>query len=207
MRVRHKPWAKDYLANLRFHRHLDSIDSNTFKTLSYTKIAFEVGVGKGDYLKAMVTKFPDVFFLGIELNASVLSVAAQKLEDVEADNFIISNADAMLLLPKIASNSVDYLILNHSDPWPKKRHEKRRLTYRTFMDEYFRILKPGGEILFKSDNDDFAEYSYEVMTSYPFSELTFNKDYKGDALFDALTEYESKFIVKGVKIKRIVGKK
>lgn len=207
MRVRHKPWAKDYLAGLPFCIDIDTFDFNSFISNQNTKIALEIGVGKGDFLKAMVFKYPDTFFLGVELNGSVLAVAAEKLEDNPPANFLITNADALLLLPKLPGGSLDYIILNHSDPWPKKRHEKRRLTYPTFVNEYFRVLKEGGELIIKTDNDGLAEYSLEVLQEYPFKSLDFNENYLGDAPFDAKTEYEYKFSLKGVKIKRIVGKK
>lgn len=207
MRVRHKPWAYDYLRTLPFYRDLDNFDFAAFIANSKHKIAIEIGVGKGDYLLAMAKKHEDIIFFGIELNASVLSVAAKKFEEAGLFNIFITNADALLLMPKLNDNSVDYIILNHSDPWPKKRHEKRRLTHPKFMSEYFRILKEGSAIYFKSDNDDLSNYTYEVMNTYPFIDITFNQDYSGDAPFDARTEYETKFTLKGVKIKRIVGKK
>ena len=89
----------------------------------------------------------------------------------------------------------------------KKRHEKRRLTYSTLVNEYYKLLEEGGTLIFKTDNDDFADYSYITLSSVPFKELIFIKDYKGDYDFDAKTEYEHKFLNKGVKIKMIIGKK
>lgn len=206
MRVRHKPWAKDYLATLPFCLNIDTFDFKK-QYANKTPLALEIGVGKGDFLKAMIFKFPETTFLGVELNASVLAVAAEKLSESPPTNFNIINADALLLLPLIPDNAIDYIILNHSDPWPKKRHEKRRLTHPKFVDEYFRVLKKGGVLILKTDNDGLAEYSYDVLNNYPFKEINYNADYKGDAEFDAKTEYENKFTLKGVKIKRIVGKK
>lgn len=207
MRVRHKPWAKDYLLSLPFHVDLDSFIFEKVFNDSYTKIAVEIGVGKGDYLKAMAEKYPDVFFFGIELNASVLAVAAQKLEEVKLPNVYICNADALLMLPKFLEKSVDYVILNHSDPWPKKRHEKRRLTHPKFLKEYIRILKKDALLLLKTDNDELAQYSLEMFRNEPFKTVEFNDNYLGDSDFDARTEYETKFSLKGVKIKRIIGRK
>ncbi|MDY0214242.1 MAG: tRNA (guanosine(46)-N7)-methyltransferase TrmB [Bacilli bacterium] len=207
MRVRHKPWAKDYLLTLEMYLPTEELDIEQFLPTKKTKIALEIGMGKGDFLKEMVIKYPDVYFLGVEKNSSVLAVAAEKLLEVDTKNFNITNADALVLLPKVPKESVDYIILNHSDPWPKKRHEKRRLTYKTFMDEYFRVLKKGGYLLIKTDNDGLAEYTYEVISQYPYENIQFIKDYDVTSDFDAKTEYENKFTLKGVKIKRIVGKK
>jgi len=155
----------------------------------------------------MASNYPEHFFIGIELNASVLSVAAQKLADANLNNVLILTGDVKYLLPKLSALSLNYIILNHSDPWPKKRHEKRRLTYSTLVNEYYKLLEEGGTLIFKTDNDDFADYSYISLSSVPFKELIFIKDYKGDYDFDAKTEYEHKFLNKGVKIKMIIGKK
>ncbi len=207
MRVRYKPWAKDYLQTLAFHRFIDEFDFNTILSGNFKTIAVEIGVGKGDFLLLMAQKFPDIFFVGVELNVSVCAVAAQKLATSNLPNVLLVNGDALLLMPKIPPVAIDYVILNHSDPWPKKRHEKRRLTYPPFVDEYVRILKSGGQLIFKSDNDEFSDYSFEVLTNYTFNSLNFNRDYDGSASFDAMTEYERKFREKNVKIKRITAEK
>lgn len=207
MRVRHKPWAKDYLQSLSFHRFIDDFDFKVILKDNFKQFAVEIGVGKGDYLLLMAQKFPEIFFIGVELNASVCAVAAQKLATSNLPNILLVNSDALLLMPKIPQEAIDYVILNHSDPWPKKRHEKRRLTYPSFVDEYIRILKKGGQLIFKSDNDEFSAYSFGVLSNYAFNSLIFNRDYTGNAAFDAMTEYERKFRKKNVKIKRITAEK
>ena len=207
MRVRHKPWARDYLASLPFHITADAFDFAHFQATHRGQIAIEIGVGKGDYLKAVAEKYPDITFFGIEINASVLAVAAQKIEKSSLTNIFICNADALILMPKFPSEAVDYVILNHSDPWPKKRHEKRRLTHPLFLKEYYRILKKDAHLLFKTDNDDFANYSYEMISDSGYQEVKFDLDYRGGIAFDAKTEYETKFALKGVNIKRIVARK
>ncbi|OQA79476.1 MAG: tRNA (guanine-N(7)-)-methyltransferase [Tenericutes bacterium ADurb.Bin239] len=206
MRVKFKPGAKAYLDNLHFHTHVDDFQLDRLKNIK-SPLVLEIGLGKGDYLLAMAKAYPDYFFMGIELNASVLSVAAQKLANANLENILILTGDAKYLLPKLKKESLSYIILNHSDPWPKKRHEKRRLTHPSLIKKYYDLLKPGGELIFKTDNDDFAEYSYATLKEAPFSSLLFNRDYKGDAPFDAKTEYEVRFLLKDVKIKMITGKK
>lgn len=206
MRVKFKPGAIDYLKSLAFHTHVDDFALSKIKDIN-KPLVLEIGVGKGDYLLKMASNYPEHFFIGIELNASVLSVAAQKLADANLNNVLILTGDVKYLLPKLSALSLNYIILNHSDPWPKKRHEKRRLTYSTLVNEYYKLLEEGGTLIFKTDNDDFADYSYITLSSVPFKELIFIKDYKGDYDFDAKTEYEHKFLNKGVKIKMIIGKK
>lgn len=207
MRIRHKPWAREYLQTLGFFKTVEDFDYAALPHDRYSKVALEIGVGKGDYLLLMAQKHPEIFFIGVELNASVLSLAAQKLSEANVANVVIIHGDALILLPKIPKSSVPLIILNHSDPWPKKRHEKRRLTAPRFVDEYFKLLALGGKLIFKSDNDDFSRYSFDVFTNYTFSSVTFDQDYDGNDDFDAQTEYERKFRAKDVKIKRIIAVK
>ena len=207
MRVRHKPWAREYLMALPFHKTVDEFSFSDLPHDEFLQLALEIGVGKGDFLLLMAEKYPDVLFIGVELNASVLSVAAQKLSAAQLHNVLLINGDALLLLPKFPTQSVDYVILNHSDPWPKKRHEKRRLTFPHFVDEYFRVLKVDGALRFKSDNEAFSAYSANIIGTYPFTTMNVELNYDGNDEFDAQTEYERKFRAKGVKIKRIIAKK
>lgn len=207
MRIRYKPWAKEYLESLAIYRNIETFVFSEYIRSLEGEVALEIGVGRGDYLKSMVSKFQAVNFIGVELNNSVMAVAAKKLVALEASNVVIVPGDALVFLPKLESNSVDYIILNHSDPWPKKKHEKRRLTFDSFMKEYYRVLKKGGYLLIKTDNALFAEYCYSQVNKYPFENITVNEDYKGDALFDAVTEYQTRFLELGTQIKRITGRK
>src|SRR5690625_7275107 len=100
----------------------------------------------------MATKFPDVNFIGIELEKRTIVAAAQKRIVEKLDNVLLLNEDAIDLSEFFAPNEISTIYLNFSDPWPKNRHEKRRLTYHTFLKQYNKILKPGSEIIFKTDN-------------------------------------------------------
>lgn len=205
MRVKFKPWAEEYLRNLTFHKYVDDFEVSDIK--SAEKIVLEIGVGKGDYLLNMALRYPSFFFIGIELNASVLSVAAKKIEEKAPENLLIITGDAKDLLAKLQPESLDFIVLNHSDPWPKKRHEKRRLTSLFYIKEYYKLLKKEGTLIFKTDNEDFATYSFITISGVPFSEVQFIEDYTGGYNFDTQTEYEQKFRSKGVKIRMIIGKK
>lgn len=207
MRVRHNPEALTNLRAMPFYAEEQFIERAYRDRDIYTDMALEVGVGKGDYLLAMAEKYPHIYFLGVEFNPSVLYVAAKKLAAANVTNVLLTSADALLVLPQMKENSVNYLILNHSDPWPKKRHEKRRLTHPRFLELYYRVINHGGKLIFKTDNDLFAEYTLEKLLDTPFIVKDINKDYTTDTDFDARTEYEGKFLAKGVKIKRIIAVK
>lgn len=207
MRSRFKPWAKDYLQGLPFYINRETFSvEQLFNQNSYNKFCLEIGPGKGDFIVGMAQKFPDHFFLAIEMDTSVLGVAAQKIENSGLTNIKIIDADALVLLPAFLPKTVDYIFLNHSDPWPKKRHEKRRLTSDRFLNEYQRVLKKGGSILFKTDNEHFAIYTVSQFNQTPFQLIDTTFDYDGSDEFDALTEYEHNFRLKNVKIKRMIVK-
>ena len=103
--------------------------------------------------------------------------------------------------------SVEGIFLNFSDPWPKKRHAKRRLTSNSFLLEYYRILKKGAKLIFKTDNLDLFNYSLEVISESPFKLVDANRDYDGLDTFDATTEYERNFRELGQPIYRLILEK
>ncbi len=111
----------------------------------------EIGMGKGDFLIAMAKKYPQRNFIGIEKEMSVLVSVAKKLEHIRLPNLQIACANANEL--SLYLQNIETIYLNFSDPWPKNRHYKRRLTYKTFLEIYKSILKPAGKIILKTDND------------------------------------------------------
>ena len=108
---------------------------------------------------------------------------------------------------EIDDGFVHSIYLNFSDPWPKKRHEKRRLTYITFLNQYYRILKKGGRLYFKSDNDELYEYTKEELKLTKFKVVSDQENYQFDAETDFITEYENKFRSAGKSIHRIILEK
>ena len=111
------------------------------------------------------------------------------------------------LPPSINSGSVEGIFLNFSDPWPKKRHSKRRLTSEAFLSEYYRILKKGAKLIFKTDNYDLFTYSLEIISVSSFKLVEANYSYDGKDDFDAMTEYEKSFREEGQPIYRLILEK
>ena len=200
MRTKYKAWAEPYL-----NEHPE-ISFSIEEINSLSNVYLEIGSGKGDFLLKMSEKYPDLLFLGVEKNVTCAGISAKKLVEAQSKARIIW-ADAMELLPLFKDNSVSAIFLNFSDPWPKKRHHKRRLTSDTFLKEYLRVLIPGGRLIFKTDNIDLFNDSLEVFEQTSFKLISKTNDYDGNDEFDAQTEYETNFRSKGTLINRVIYEK
>ncbi len=157
----------------------------------------EIGMGKGDFIMAMAIKYPEINFIGLEKYESVLVRAIQKLEGQKIPNLRLICADA-IEIDAIFDHEITTLYLNFSDPWPKKRHAKRRLTSPIFLSKYANIFKDINEIIMKTDNIELYAYSLESLSQdhYYFQEASL--DYQDED--NVLTEYESKFRKQNIRI-------
>ena len=204
MRLRYKQWAVDYLSE-----HPEAIiDKVDFNDAFFKKtISLEIGSGKGEFITSYAAMHQDENFLAIERVPTIAGILAKKVVESELQNVRIFPHDGEALFNDIPNDSVDKIFLNFVDPWPKKKHAKRRLTYHKFLEEYYRILKPNGLVIFKSDNDSLYESSQEEIALTKFVVLTDEEDYKFDQANDALTGYEKKFRGLGHHIHRLILKK
>lgn len=207
MRLRHKKWAPATIA-----RHpdsalnLDNLDS--LPSFSY----LEIGSGKGRFLLTMAKKHPERRYLGVEINYNAFSLAIKLSEDIEFNdpplhNFAFINAPFQRVFEKIPKESLDVIYLNFSDPWPRNREHKRRLTYPTFLNSYLSILKDGGLVRFKTDNESLYQDSLKYFASVSQFEMVLEGVYEKEDDDDVMTEFEQKFREQGKKIFRIVAKK
>ena len=160
----------------------------------------EIGAGKGRFLAGMAQNHADCAFVGIERYATVLYKALRRMPEDVKDRIRFVCMDAELIAEVFDRGEVDRLYLNFSDPWPKARHENRRLTSRSFLARYERILRPGGVIAFKTDNRALFDWSLEEaeLAGWRFLEQTF--DLHADARLcegNVMTEYEEKFSAQG----------
>ena len=147
---------------------------------------------------------PSINYIGIDIQVSVLSHALDKVLDSQAPNVKLLLVDGSDLTNYFADGEVDLMYLNFSDPWPKKRHEKRRLTYKTFLDTYRRILPEYGEVHFKTDNRGLFEYSLASFSQYGMILKKVWLDlHASDFEGNVMTEYEEKFSQKGQVIYRV----
>lgn len=168
----------------------------------------EFGAGKGSFIINLAKQTPDANLLAFERNAKVVYKSIAKLEEETHENFYIVCADVTNLREIFDDHSVDRIYLNFSDPWPKDRHAKRRLTHRGFLEKYKEILKPGGEIHFKTDNDDLFDFSVEEFKENGWTLLLVTKDlHKSDYVEgNVMTEYEEKFSSRGKNINKLIAK-
>ena len=167
----------------------------------------EIGCGKGNFACGMAEKYPEVNFIAVEKVADVCCVALEKAvsrtEDRARDNLRFLIGDAKFLEDTVKPHSVDCIYLNFSDPWPKSGHAKRRLTYRTFLAIYEKLLKEDGVLRLKTDNDGFFASSLEEFELYGADVFWKTEDlHATDKSADnVMTEYEANFSAKGVNIK------
>ena len=204
MRTKFKQWAVDYLNESRNIFKLEDIDS--IKAFLNEKACFlEIGPGKGKFILGMAEKFPNYNFLVVEISPTIAGICLKKIDENKEINNVKMVADDFFKLSSLLDkDTFDGIFLNFSDPWPKKRHEKRRLTSKLFLESYKNILKPDGKIYFKTDNDDFFTYSRESFIENSFKIIYENLEYQVDASVDEETEFEEKFKSQNIKIKKLI---
>ena len=206
MRLRNKPWAKDKIAeNPQYVVPNPAEYKGNWKEVfgNENPLHIEVGTGKGQFLVGMAKQNPHINYIGIEMYESVILSALERLIEEELPNLKLLNVDANQLSEFFAKNDVGRVYLNFSDPWPKKRHAKRRLTYKTFLSMYENLLVDGGEIHFKTDNQGLFEYSLTSFSEYGLLLKYISLDlHKSDFEGNVMTEYEEKFSQKGSRIYR-----
>ena len=163
-------------------------------------IYIEVGMGKGTFIITLAKENPDINYIGIEKYSSVLVRAVEKVEDEEIANLRFIRMDATDITEAFAKDEVSRIYLNFSDPWPKDRHAKRRLTSSGFLARYDEILKADGQIEFKTDNVDLFDFSMEEIPQAGWNITAFSRDLHHDSSMNegnVMTEYEKKFSEKG----------
>lgn len=172
------------------------------------ELFLEIGCGKGAFITGLSKQYPDNRLLAVELVPDVLMMAMEKANREGASNVRFLHANAENIADIIPEGSVSRLYLNFSDPWPKKRNAKRRLTSPLFLEKYKKILAKDGKIIFKTDNKGLFDYSLESFAENGFavSEVCF--DLHSDPVFSVdniKTEYETNFSAKGFLINRLVA--
>ncbi|MDN6160952.1 MAG: tRNA (guanosine(46)-N7)-methyltransferase TrmB, partial [Staphylococcus equorum] len=209
MRMRYKPWAEDYLKS---HPELVDMDGSHAGHISDwfdkdQEIYIEIGSGMGQFITTLAGQNPDINFISLEREKSVVVNIVDKVKELGLTNIKLICNDALELNEYFKDGEIDRIYLNFSDPWPKKRHTKRRLTYHTFLALYKQVLKEDGELHFKTDNRGLFAYSLESMSQFGmyFTKLNLNLHQEDDE-DNIETEYERKFSDKGSRIYRMEAK-
>ena len=167
----------------------------------------EIGMGKGQFLTALAAAHPDINYIGIEKFSSVLVRAVQKQNELELPNLRLIRMDADSITDVFAPGEVDRIYLNFSDPWPKERHAKRRLTSVEFLRRYENILTKDGHVEFKTDNQPLFEFSLEAAEEAGWKILAVTRDLHHDTALNKeniMTEYEERFSAQGNPICKMI---
>ncbi len=169
-------------------------------------IHIEIGMGKGKFFMEMARLNPDINFIGIEKFSSVLVRAIEKQEVEQLPNLLFIRMDAEYIESVFEKGEVDYIYLNFSDPWPKDRHAKRRLTSVNFLKKYEKILCDNGGVTFKTDNRPLFDFSLEQVkeAGWNLRNYTFDLHNSEYAEGNVMTEYEQRFSEQGNPICRLV---
>ena len=202
MRLRNVKNAREIVDNSSFVVHNPDKYKGKYNKEVFNNdnpIHLEIGMGKGNFIIDKAIKNPDINFIGVERYESVLCRALEKLEDKQLPNVKIICVDA-INLGDIFDKEIDTIYLNFSDPWPKKRHAKRRLTSHVFLPVYDKIFKDSKTIIQKTDNVGLYESSLVSLSTYGYTILEMSLDLASTVMENSFTEYEAKFMSQGIKI-------
>ena len=173
-------------------------------------IHIEIGMGKGQFIMQLAKEHPDINYIGIERYSSVLLRALQKMEIEPLPNIRFLCMDASIITEVFDKEEVAKIYLNFSDPWPKDRHAKRRLTSRQFFERYDKILAGNGVVEFKTDNDDLFAFSMEEVAEAGWTLDAHTFDLHHDPVLNegnVMTEYEEKFSSLGHPIHKLIARR
>lgn len=170
-------------------------------------IHIEIGMGKGKFICQLAKENPHINYIGIEKYSSVLIRAIEKRKELELTNLMFIRFDAEYINDIFGKDEIDRIYLNFSDPWPKDRHAKRRLTSKEFFSRYDKLLIKEGEVIFKTDNKDLFAFSLEqvVEAGWQLKNHTFDLHHSEYMEGNVMTEYEEKFSAMGNPINRLVA--
>lgn len=209
MRLRHIRGAEETIAASPYVVQEPKMQKGRWEEVfgNNNPIYIEVGMGKGRFIMELARLHPENNYIGIERYSSVLLRALQKMEEMELPNIRFMCVDAKELGEMFEKGEVSQIYLNFSDPWPKDRHAKRRLTSPEFMKVYQQILAEDGTVEFKTDNKGLFEYSLEAIpeAGWKITEKTFDLHNSPMAEGNVMTEYEMKFSSEGQPICKLVA--
>lgn len=171
------------------------------------EIHVEIGMGKGKFICELAQKNPNINYIGIEKYSSVLIRAIEKRQELDLNNLMFIRFDAEFINDIFDNEEVNRIYLNFSDPWPKDRHAKRRLTSKEFLSRYEKILAKDGEVIFKTDNKDLFTFSLEQIevAGWKLINHTFDLHHSEFMEGNVMTEYEERFSAMGNPIHRLVA--
>ncbi len=209
MRLRHIPGSEEAIQSSSYVVQQPEQYRGRFQELfgNDHPLEIEVGMGKGKFIMELAARHPEINYIGIERYSSVLLRALQKREELELPNIYFMCVDAKQLHEIFAPGEVARIYLNFSDPWPKDRHARRRLTSPDFMEVYDQILAKDGVVEFKTDNQGLFSYSLEAIpeAGWRIDASTRDLHHSRMAAGNVMTEYEMKFSAMGNPICKLIA--
>ncbi|MGL5434698.1 MAG: tRNA (guanosine(46)-N7)-methyltransferase TrmB [Lachnospiraceae bacterium] len=209
MRLRHIPGAEEEVEKSPYVIHNPESHKGSFGKIfgNDNPIEIEVGMGKGKFIMELAAINPDINYIGIERYSSVLLRALMKRQELELPNIFLMCVDARAMADMFAPGEVSRIYLNFSDPWPKDRHARRRLTSPEFMAVYDQILKQDGVVEFKTDNKNLFEYSLVAIPEAGWKIRAYTRDLHHSDMVqgNVMTEYETKFSSMGNPIFKLIA--
>ena len=208
MRLRNVKNAKNIVDNSKYVINNPEEYIGKYQTIfnNDNPINIEIGMGKGDFIIGMAKKYPNINFIGIEKYESVMVRAIEKLENIDLPNLKLIRMDA-IEIDKVFNKEINTIYLNFSDPWPKKRHAKRRLTSEIFLRLYDQIFISTPHIIQKTDNIGLFASSLVSLSKYGYTLEEVSLDLKNESIDNVVTEYENKFMNLGTNINYLNAKK
>lgn len=208
MRLRNKPWAKPLIQENPQYVVTDPAALRGNWQSRFEKeqpLYIEIGMGKGRFIVEMAKKYPERNFIGLEMQTVATGIALKKQLEAKLPNLQLVCANGSGLTEFFELNEVSGIYLNFSDPWPKNRNEKRRLTYKSFLAQYEEVMQADGHLEFKTDNRGLFEYSLTSLNNYGmvFDQVWLDLHQTPDVEDNVMTEYEEKFSQKGQPIYKL----
>lgn len=208
MRLRRKPWARpELLQSELFIENPREFKGSWNKVFNNNnEICLELGCGKGRFISNIAQKNKDKNFIAVDLKDEVLVYVKRKCEELNLENVRILSFDINYINEIFEKGEVSDIYLNFSTPWPKTKHNKRRLTHPRFLNKYLEVINPNSKIMLKTDHELFFLDSIEYLNENGFDILYKTMDLHNEEIENIMTEYEEKFLNKGMKIMYLTAK-
>lgn len=211
MRLRNVKGAREGLVESKYVIDEPKLNKGKWQEVfgNTNPVHIEIGMGKGKFITELALKNPDINYIGIEKFSSVLIRAVEKMNELELSNLLFIRMDAEEITEVFEKEEVDKIYLNFSDPWPKDRHAKRRLTSRQFLARYDVILNKDGDVNFKTDNRSLFDFSVEEIkeAGWEITGITYDLHNSDMNEGNIMTEYEEKFSAKGNPIHKVIARR
>lgn len=208
MRLRNIKGSREVIASNEFVVQEAETQRGQWKAVfeNENPVHIEIGMGKGQFIMELARRNPDINYVGIEKYSSVLIRAIEKRSQEDLPNLLFVRMDAEHIAEVFGEEEVDRIYLNFSDPWPKDRHAKRRLTSKEFLARYDQCLKKDGYIQFKTDNRPLFDFTLEqaAEANWQTNEVSYDLHHSKYVEGNIMTEYEERFSAQGNPIHRVV---